>query len=549
MNVWLQLAKVWANVLALGTRRLVALGVIGTSIVALTIFAGYYLSRPANETLYTGLDRDDVVSMGAALKDVGIPFDVNAEGNAILVPAGEAAQARMTLASKGLPHSGSVGNELYDKLGSLGLTSFMQEVTRVRAIEGELARTIQMMHGVKAARVHIVMADSGSFRREPQPPSASVVIRTDGADDRATGQAIRHLVAAAVPSMKVDEVTVLNVDGRLLAAGPDSLDKSPDNLLSLEKEVAEDIRGKVMETLAPYLSVRNFQVSVAARLNADKKQTAETIYDPDSHAERSVHISKEKQSSQNAAGQQPVGAEANLPKPKTSVDTKESRDEDQKRDETTNYEISTKSVTTTSVGFTVDTLYVAVLLNRSALLASLGPNPSADVVDKQVKEIEQIVSSAAGVKKERGDVVKISVVDFADASRELEPVAGPSILELMAEQTGTLINAVAVILVASLGMWFGVRPAARALLQAPGASASEPELTFATALPPPESAADAEAPVLIESPAAQEDDPLLEELQARRHKSPQHQLQKLIDYDEEQAAAILIKWIREGASA
>jgi flagellar M-ring protein FliF len=188
----------------------------------------------------------------------------------------------MALAERGLPHSGSVGNELFDKLGSLGLTSFMQEVTRVRAIEGELGGTIQMIQGVKAARVHIVLGDEGSFRRERQPLSASVVIRTDGADDRAAGQAIRHLVAAAIPNMKIDEVTVLNVDGRLLASGPDSIEKSPDNLVALEETVSQDIREKINATLAPYLSLRNFQVSVAARLNADQKQTNETTYDPDS---------------------------------------------------------------------------------------------------------------------------------------------------------------------------------------------------------------------------------------------------------------------------
>ena len=131
----------------------------------------------------------------------------------------------MILAQKGLPHSGNVGDELYDKLGSLGLTSFMQEVTRVRALEGELARTIQMMRGVKAARVHVVLGDEGSFRRERQPPSASVIIRGDGFDAHATGLAIRQLVAAAVPGMKPEEVTVLDVDGQLLASGSDSLDE------------------------------------------------------------------------------------------------------------------------------------------------------------------------------------------------------------------------------------------------------------------------------------------------------------------------------------
>src|SRR5271167_4232586 len=226
-----QARRLLANLLALGGKRLAALGLVGLAVFAATGLAGYYLSRPTTETLYSGLDRDDVVGIGSALREAGIAFDVTADGASVTVPVGQAALARMTLAEKGLPHSGSVGNELYDKLGSLGLTSFMQEVTRVRAIEGELARTIQMMRGVKAARVHIVLSDEGSFRRERQPPSASVILRTDGGDDRQLGQSIRHLVAAAIPNMKTDEVTVLNVDGRLLASGSDSIEKSPDNLL------------------------------------------------------------------------------------------------------------------------------------------------------------------------------------------------------------------------------------------------------------------------------------------------------------------------------
>src|SRR3984885_2671575 len=172
MNALAQAKRLLANLLALGGRRLAALGLVGLAVFAATGFAGYYLSRPTTEPLYSGLDRDDVIGIGSALKEAGIAFDVSADGATVLVPVGQSSQARMTLAEKGLPHSGSMGNELYDKLGSLGLTSFMQEVTRVRAIEGELARTIQMMRGVKAARVHIVMGDEGSFRPERQPPSA-----------------------------------------------------------------------------------------------------------------------------------------------------------------------------------------------------------------------------------------------------------------------------------------------------------------------------------------------------------------------------------------
>jgi flagellar M-ring protein FliF len=554
-----QVERLWSNLLSLGGRRLATLGLIGLTVFAMTGFAGYYLSRPSMETLYSGLDRDDVVGIGSSLTEVGIPFDVSADGATVLVPVGQAAQARMTLAEKGLPHSGSVGNELYDKLGSLGLTSFMQEVTRVRAMEGELARTIQMIRGVKAARVHIVMADEGSFRRERQAPSASVIIRTDGGDDRTVGEAIRHLVSAAIPNMKPDEVTVLNVDGRLLASGPDNLEKSPDNLLGLEKEVSQELREKITTTLAPYLSLHNFQVSVAARLNDDKTQTNETIYNPDQRAERSVRVVKEKQSSQNAAGEPPAGVEANLPKTnKSPTESKQSNDATDKKEELTNYEISSKQISTTSSGFVVEGLSVAVLVNRASLAASLGDKPAADAMDKQVQQIEQLVTTAAGLRKDRGDTVKIAVVDFAaDSGRDLAPVEAPSLLETLARQAGSFVSSAAIVGVALLLLWFGIRPATRALLAAPSQSGSA--LESLSELPAPMTALDGpggpsmamgglggpEQNFLID--ANDDRDDFLKELVARKDKSPQRHLQKLVDFDEEVAAAILKQWIREGA--
>jgi flagellar M-ring protein FliF len=552
-NAVAQAERLWANLLALGAKRLAALAAIGVIVFAATGVAGYYLSRPSMEILYSGLDRDDVVGIGSALREAGIAFDVTADGAAVTVPVGQASFARMTLAEKGLPHSGSVGNELYDKLGSLGLTSFMQEVTRVRAIEGELARTIQMMRGVKAARVHVVMADEGSFRRERQPPSASVIIRTDGGDDRMLGQAIRHLVAAAIPDMKIDEVTVLNVDGRLLASGSDSMDKSPDNLLGLEKEVTQDIREKVTRTLAPYLSLQNFQVSVAARLNADKTQTNETIYNPDGRAERSVRVVKERQNSQNAAGQPPAGVDSNLPKTKnTPSETKQSNDATDKREELTNYEVSSKQITTTSAGYVIDGLSIAVLVNRSALLRALGDKATPDAIDKQMKEIEQLVASAAGIHKDRGDTVKVAVVDFADADRDLAPVEPPSFMELAMRQSGSFVTAGAVVLAAVLLIWFGLRPATKALLATPTEQAQEAEaIGSLSELPAPLNALDGavaggEQNFLIE--ARDERDEFLESLLARKDKSPQRHLQKLVEFDEEVAASILKQWIRQGAN-
>ncbi len=550
-NLLAQIERLWANLRGLGARRLSVLALIGVTVFATTGLAGYYLSRPTMETLYSGLDRDDISAIGAALREAGVPFDVNAESTVVLTPAGQAAAARMILAEKGLPRSGAVGNELYDKLGSLGLTSFMQDVTRLRALEGELARTIQMMRTVKAARVHIVLADEGSFRRERQPSSASVVIRTDGGDDRATGQAIRHLVASAVPGMKLEDVTVLNVDGALLAYGADSIEKSPDNLLGLEKEVSQQIRESVSRTLTPYLSAQNFQISVAARLNADKTQTNETIYNPDTRVERSVRVTKEQQSSQNAAGEQPAGVEANLPKPKTtSGESKQSNDNTQKREELTNYEVSSKSIQTTSAGFVIQNLSVAVLINRAALTASLGGKPSAEALDAQVHEIEQLVGSAAGLNRQRGDAVKISVVDFVDSSRDLEPAPAPSLVEIVARQTGSILNAGAMVAVAAMLLWFGVRPGLRLAFAPPGPAA----LTDTRGLPAgqmpalgaPDGAGQPGESILIETESNR--DEFMEALLARRDNGAERKLMKMIEFDENHAATVLKQWIRQGAN-
>jgi flagellar M-ring protein FliF len=266
------------NLKALGGKKLAALGLIFALVVGVVSVAAYYLSRPNFEIVYAGLDREDVSRIGSVLKSSGIGFDVNPEGNAVSVPYGQTAQARMLLAEHGLPQSANAGYELFDKVGALGLTSFMQEVTRVRALEGELARTIQLIRGVKAARVHIVMPDEGTFRRAKQPPSASVIIRTEIPDDSAAAQAIRHLVASSLPGMTVDQVTVLNTDGMILSASDgEATDAVPVKTLTLEKSIAKDIQDNIRRTLTPYLRLPNFQVSVRARVNTDRKQTNETV--------------------------------------------------------------------------------------------------------------------------------------------------------------------------------------------------------------------------------------------------------------------------------
>jgi flagellar M-ring protein FliF len=536
-----QLERLWRSLLGLGARRLAALGVVGLSVFAMVAFGSFYLSRPELETIYTGLNPQDVGRIGAALKDAGIPFDVNAAGTAVLVRYGQTAQARMLLAEKGLPSSSTAGYELFDKMGSMGLTSFMQEITRVRALEGEIARSIQAMRGVKAARVHLVMPDTGSFRRTKQAPSASVIVRTENAGDFAAAAAIRHLVSSAVPGMTVDQVTVLNMDGTILASGGDSFNAAPGKTVTLEKAIANDLQENIAKTLMPYLGMDNFRISVAARVNTDKRQTNETQYNPEQRVERSVRVVKETGASQNSNNKQAVGAEQNVPADQPAQAAgDQSKRTNERREEVTNYEVSTKTTATVSEGYRIDNLTVAVVLNRKRLLASLGDNPRPEALEKQLKELEQIVGSAAGIDTKRGDRITVSALDFVQGGQVLEPVPSLGFVEQLVRQAGSLVNALGLIVVTALLIWFGVRPAMRAILEAPQPAVAEARL----GVPPMANASSG-----LPGGAQVADTSLISDLTSKLERAPQKRLEQMVEFDEEQAAAILKQMMRGANSA
>jgi flagellar M-ring protein FliF len=531
-----QLERLWTSLLGLGARRLAVLALVGVTVFATVGLSGYYLSRPDLEILYGGLNANDVSRIGATLREAGITFDINSQGNAVLVRRGQTAQARMLLAEKGLPSSTGAGYELFDKLGSIGLTSFMQEVTRVRALEGEIARTIQGMRGVKAARVHIVLPDSGSFRRNRQPPSASVIVRTESANDFSAGPAIRHLVAAAVPGMTVDQVTVLSTDGTILASGGDSVSASPAKMMGLEKAIGRELQDNIAKTLMPYLGFSNFEISVAARLNTDKRQVNETNFNPESRVERSVRVIKESGNQQNTNSRTPVGVEQNVPAEQaTAASGDQSKRSNERKEELTNYEVSSKTTSTTSEGYKIEQLTVAVVINRKRLLASLGQNAAPEAVDKQLKEVERLIESAAGIDAKRGDRVTVSALEFQD-NQMLEPVASPSIVVQLLGQLGSIVNALAIVGVAALVIWFGLRPAMNSILEAK--NISQPSVV---AVPAPEQLQAGASPSSVTVDGQPN---LIADLTEKLGRTPMRRLEQMIDYDEDQAAAILKQWMR-----
>jgi flagellar M-ring protein FliF len=542
-----QIQNVVDNLRSFGPRKLAMLGAVLVAVMAVVGLASYYLNRPAYETLYVGLDRSDVNQIGLVLGEAGISFDVDAKGTSVLVPVGRTAQARMLLAEKGLPTSTNAGYELFDNVGSLGLTSFMQEITRVRALEGEIARTIEAINGVKAARVHIVMAERANFRREEQQPTASVMIRTSGIDAAKAAMSIRYLVAAAVPGLNADKVTVLDTDGTLLAAGDDPANTSASRSLGVERTVESEIESNISRALSPYLGIENFRASVKADVNTDTKQIEETTFDPNSRVERSTQTVRSNDNSDQQQTSAPTSVEQNLPgeQQQTAAQGPKSTEQHDRKEETTNYEISSKKVATTSNGYSISKLSIAVVVNRKRLADILGKDATDDAIKARMAQIQNVVSSATGFDEKRGDTINVAAVEFVDGLDGAVD-AGPGIMERLSAHAGSMINAAAFILVAFLVTWFGLKPMAAALSRpAPGAARSFEEVQRSlppTAEHPQLAAAAAEAaPGRLQVSA-------IDELRQKLRPAPQERLSRMVDLNEERTAQILRKWAHEGAA-
>jgi flagellar M-ring protein FliF len=533
-----QLERLWASLSGLGPQRLAALAGIGLAIFAIVGFGSYYLSRPDLEVLYVGLAPPEVSRMGGVLHEAGVTFDVNAEATKVFVKRGEAARARMLLAERGLPNSATAGYELFDKLGSMGLTSFMQNITRLRALEGEISRTIQVMKGVKAARVHLVLPDPGSFRREPQAPSASVVIRTETSQSP-SAVAIRQIVSAAVPGMKPENVAVLSTDGTVLAAGGEAAAATSGKTLDLERQVNREIAENIRKTLTPFLGLGNFEASVSARLNLDKKETSETAFDPESKVERSTRTMKETSNSQNSNTKWNVSVEQNIPNDQGSnKPTDQSRRASERKEETTNFELSSKITTTVSDGYRIENIAVAVVVNRKPLVAAAGDK--AEAVDEQIKSIEKLVASAAGLQPSRGDKATVVAVDFAQGA-ELEPLQAPlSIWDRLAGQAGNYLIATAILVSTILFISLGLRPSLRLILESKKPALEAPQLTAEGHLVslPVEGA--------LEAQGAQAQQATIPAPAGSKKPSPLKLAEQAIADNEEQAAEIVKQWIREG---
>lgn len=555
-----QFQQIVKNLAALGARKLAILAAVGVFVVVGVGSAAYLLNRPAFQPIYIGLEPDDITRMGMALADAGIEYDVNTDGTSILVPTGKTSRARMILAEKGLPNSSGTGYELFDNLGSLGLTAFMQEVTRVRALEGEISRSIQTIRGVKGARVHIVLADRGNFRFAEQTPTASVIVRYEGSHAESSAMSIRHLVSAAVPGLQAENVTVLDASGRLLAAGDDPLNNTATNNLGIKATVENEVADSVYKALSPYLGNMNFRVSVQADINTDQKQIEETIFDPESRIERSVQVVRSEDASAQQTGNTPATVEQNLPQtPDGEASGPSSSERSERREETTNYELNSKRIATVSNGYSVNRLSIAVVVNQDRIVEALGGNADQAQIEAKLAEIRQLAIAAAGVSNERDDLVQVTAVEFMEGI-DGAPLSEPNALDIIGEHLGTVINALSFVAATLLIVFLGLRPLVKALSGGgaiAGAGSDDdfgglPALEDGTLGDTFGSDDDMGLPGLPDLPSlpsiSQNSSSDPSELLAKMRPSPEERLTMIVDLDEERAASILRRWVRQEAA-
>lgn len=564
MNLLEQLTKVYKNLASLGQAKLAMLAGAAIVSIGLVLAAGIMVNKPAYETLYVGLEKADLNQISLALAEANIDFNTGTDGTSLAVPVGQTGKARLYLAERGLPSSANAGYELFDKVGSLGLTSFMQEVTRVRALEGEIARTIQQINGIAAARVHIVMPERGNFRKADQVPTASVMIRASAQAGRESAAAIRHLVAASVPGLEVDGVTILDSAGQLLASGDDPENGPLNRSLTTVQTVQGEIEHNIEKALAPFLGMDNFRASVTAALNTDSQQIQETVYDPESRVERSVRVTKETQKSSQQATNKATTVEQNIPQggPKGDGNGPQSSDEADKKEEQTNYEINSKTVATVRNGYEVEKLSVAVVVNSTRIAAMVGEPADQAKIDAYIANMQKIVTAAAGLNTDRGDVVTITAMEFLDHQLLDEAVPGPSVMEVLKRNLGGIINALAFLGVAFLVVWFGLRPAVRSVTGG-GAAANALESDAAGLELPdfsPAGGIGGPGATLMDGFGADfgfdSTDDLLNagddgdgNFNRRVKEGPERRLGRMVEISEERAAKILRKWSAEQEAA
>lgn len=399
----------------LGMARLALMVGLLVGLVAFFIYILARISEPDMGLLYSNLDLAESGQIVSRLETMGVPVEIRGDGAQILVPMDQVGRLRMMLAEAGLPSGGSVGYEIFDRSDGLGTSSFVQNINQVRALEGELARTIATMKSIAKARVHLVLPKRELFSRERQNASASVFIKTSGGKRLSQGQiqSIRQLVAAAIPGLLVQHVSVVDDFGTLLAKGDgdeqgfNGANSAEDLKSSIERKMVRTLESLLESSLGP----NKVRVEVSADINFDKMTENSENYNPEGQVVRSTQTVKDASQDTTTGEGQAETVTAALGEGGAEGGGK-TGSSSQKSSETTNYEISKSVKTLVREGGTVNRLSVAVLVDGTYKDGADGAKTYEPRSQADIDQIKKLVQSAVGFQEDRGDKVEVITMKF-----------------------------------------------------------------------------------------------------------------------------------------
>lgn len=396
---------------------------LAVAAIAVLTLVGWIATRSTEPMglLYSGLDPAEAGRISQHLDEMKVPYEDRGDGTTIMVPASQVGRVRMELAAAGLPRQSGAGYELLDNQSPMSMTSFMQRVQRLRALEGELARSIATLDGVKSARVHVVLPERESFAREAPKPTASVAVTMFGLDRLPVRQAmaVRLLVAGAVPGLKQDDVSVLDPAGVVLAA--DDGETAASNRLEEVTATREQALQRTVDgLLEPLVGAGHVKVAVSLDVDTSREVSREEKYDPNSQVERSKHTQNDKEATEEAPqNQQPVSVGQNLPQPAQPAngDTPaKNATSNVHAGETVNYELNSVRSETVREPGELKRLAVAVVVDGTTDSNGTFHPRSQEELDR----IAALVRSAVGFDAKRGDKVTVETMHFLPPSAALD---------------------------------------------------------------------------------------------------------------------------------
>lgn len=403
----------------LGVTRIAAMAAVAAALIGFFAFIILRVTAPQMTPLFTDLAAEDSAAIVKELDRQAIAYELRGDGATVMVAKENVARLRMKLAEGGLPKGGGVGYEIFDKSDALGATSFVQNINHLRALEGELARTIRALDRVQAARVHLVLPERPLFSRDKAEPSASIVLKVRGTLEAQQVRAVRHLVASAVNGLKPQRVSIVDETGRLLADGADDNAGffsvgADERKAAYEKRMREQIESIVTSVVGPGRA----RVQLTADFDFNRITQTSDKYDPEGRVVRSSQTREEISAAEaREGGQVSVGNELpGSPRVQQQQENGAARDQNRKSEEIVNYEISRVTKTEVIEGGRVNRISVAVLVDGLYAKNDKGEAIYTPRGKEDLDRIAALVRSAIGFDQKRGDQVEVVNLKFAEAT-------------------------------------------------------------------------------------------------------------------------------------